>query len=334
MFVKLSRKIIYTLLAAASICTLLIGGASYYFANHIIRSEYESLAVGNFRSSSDTLANYLTYMAEKLKIIASHPTIRRAVQTNRHMTEVTDILDQMMLSLNMNVHRLVVYDWYGHIYSQSSYSNPPSLSALRENSQINELLASKVQNSIWIPRFDNVGMPNINHANPRNRVLSYIMNIPDDSGNPLALVVMDLQMEQISRFFQTDNALFKRAQSYLFHNDSQFSSLIGTSDPLSVDSTELAVLQSKESGSLSSADGKSILIFGSINQSSEKIVLVVPMSVTSDAMKSVRWFIVALTAFNFILAVLLIRKLKSSIVRPLTMLLNKMREFISTGRAL
>lgn len=323
MFRHLSRRIVMISLLTITICTLVIGIFSYQWAKRTVQSEFIEVSSNYFRNSNESLDQYLGYIEESAKVLLNSPEIASEIQQNKVSTELPGLLDDLSLGMNLKLLGISIYKTNGTIYSLSRMSNMPSLDKLKEDPNIQRFIDNSAAKFNWTFRYKNLSTYGDSFRS--NGTLSYLLKTFGDNGALLGVMIIDIDEDKLFDFFSNDNALFHESKLFLLRDDERVVYSLSDRDKEAAYPGDLAKIIKDPEGSLISAKGEQLMLFGSVLNSDTKIVMGLPLSNSFDNLHSLRKSIILFMLFSGSLAVLLSVLLKNSIIRPLNQLYKRIR---------
>ncbi|UVI29747.1 cache domain-containing protein [Paenibacillus spongiae] len=308
MFALLSRRIIVTLMTTAIIGVTIVGAVSYYFSAYLIRSEFSSIVSHFYDTSAGNLTRFLTYTEETVKVIANNATVMSAIRSPGYMTEVSEVLNGMVYNLNADIRGAAIYSLQGYTYTPTNYSDIPSLEQLRANPDFERFYTDPSSRGEWMYR-DGADLSYYALRYAKDGILSYVMKIPENAEQPLAILVADIDGTKLAQYFQTTNALFRSA------------------------AIDIQRIERKpaHSGPVAAENDTSVVIRSLVHDSNIALTLSVPLANAKEPLQELRWTIGLLALLSAAAAAYAFRRLRSAIVRPLALLYKKMRRFSSSA---
>lgn len=323
MFRQFSRRIFLILFLAGSVCATSIGAVSYFFARHLILSEFASISDAYFRTSSDNLTLYMNYVEETTRMISTNPTVISALSSESYLTGISSLLNDIAVTSNLDIRGITLYALNGYTYSGNNYSGYPTLEQLRENPEIDRFLSEPALREEWFFRTD---QPQNYYSSLRSSQggFSYAMKIP--AQNRTALMIVDLDASKIASFFATGNHLFDRSSIYLMQDQTK---PIPLTVPLELNAGDLDKVNRhlKVGAAWRQTIGSRLFLLEPIPDSNVRLLLTIPLANATGFLSELKSLIVLLSILAAFFSAYLFRRLKKTIIKPLYVLYRKMRKF-------
>ncbi|WP_248927205.1 hypothetical protein [Paenibacillus hamazuiensis] len=327
MFRLLSLRIVMIALSTISVCTILIAIFSFQWAKRTVQAEFIEVSNNYFRNSNEQLVQYMNSIEETAKVILNNPMMADEIRQPKVSMELQPVLDNLSVGLNLKVLGISIYKIDGTVYSLSRMSNMPPFQTLQENRAIRNFIGQSSEKSAWVIRDGEDGAGGT--ANRSGGTLTYLLKAFDDSGSLLGIMIVDLDAAKALDFFNTTNSLFRRSQTFLFHDGKNIARMLPDANKDALDTEDLDIIQQAPEGAFVSDSGDRLILFRPVlGSGTDKIVMDIPLENAMSKLHSLKVSLFLLTLLSSSLAVLLAVLLKRSIVRPLAELYKKIRAFL------
>lgn len=328
MFRRLSRRIVLITLLSVSVCTLAIGLFSYQWAKKTIVSEFVDVSSNYYQNSYDLLQQYLNYIGETAKMIASNPNVAREIQkTDASSSDLSQLLDGITFGMNLEIRGISLYKEDGSVVTLNRMSNVPPLEALTEDERIRRFVGDPGTKFMWISRYKNLSLY-YNGQYRENGTYSYLLKWAGDKGDPLGMMVIDLDLDRLFNFFNTENVMFQDNRLLLLRDgDNWASSSPNGKNDGGFALSDLAQIKNAREGRFISHQGDKLVLYRELMDPDTKIVMTIPLKHSITRISGLKQSILSLSVLSVLIAAMLALMLKASIVRPLTHLYTRMRAF-------
>lgn len=319
MFKRLSRRIVLFILLSISVITVAIGVYSYSWVRNTVISEYIEMSLNYAHSSNDLMTQYLNYVAETGKMIASNPSVSTAISRPNASSEVTTLLDNLALSMNIDIAGVTLYMEDGNHYSISKLSNVPALENIAEDQRVSHFMDEPESIEMWISRYNLSAY--YNQLYSAEGVFSYLLKFSIQGKK--GLMVIDLNPRKLFEFYESDNPLFQHQQLFLVRDGENIIRAFQAEQDEAQAPLDLHKINAHKDGWFLAKD--QLVIHDTIKSSNTQIVMSSPLQHSTSQLSALRWSIIVLSFLSGVIAIVISGMLKNSIIRPLTSLYSRMK---------
>ena len=228
--------------------------------------------------------------------------------------------------MSQNIMGVMLFDSSSNPYISENISDAPSMDDLTKTSSINNFLSSS-KTSFWSLRDNNIaGYYSQSSYTERYGMLSLFTKLFDSNEKLIGYLIIDTNPNSIVDLISSTKAFSKNTAVYLSSNETGIlpSRYFDTNDSNLI--TELNKYKSNKNTHIISSDKKFLIIYNTLNNSEETLILAVPLTPLYREFSHVLVDLISIVALLIVISVIFSTLLTNSIVIPLNTLFEKMKE--------
>jgi sensor histidine kinase YesM len=293
-------------------CTVSVSLFAYLWSERTYVSQYSDMSLNYFQSSNNRLTQFLHYTEETFKMIANHPTIVQAMSEPYFSLDASQLLGSLVLDSNLDIIDVKLYSASGFVYSVAKSLSTQPFELFKSTEPVRGFLERPDEKYLWISRTQ---APDGSGDGSADNVFSYLLKV-EEPGRMLGTLVVDFDYHELFTFFHTGNPLFNENKLLLIAGSQSLYTPSNNALP-ELTSEEIGSIQSGNEGRFIAANGKQLVIYSPIVDSSTRMAVLIPLREASSQLSNLKWTLISFVLVYCVLVVYLAYLLRNSIVQPL-----------------